>query len=219
MPDSAFDPMPALRRPDADMVLVFLSANEIAYIGPVEDPWYSANAKYSQVKEYENEHPGKIWTYYRDEPASVLGCVIQKQICNPRMAEDKRCTPLGPTADLSQNLETIVEGDGEAWWLKQLTKLLLVTLPELWDIINTLGSSSLSASFSLTNGVQAVLPSDQWQRDVERWHSIMMATLQGSAVEVAEGPSAPELRAELQKPTNSWERALCRRQVGFVPLS
>ncbi|KAL0256121.1 hypothetical protein SLS55_008513 [Diplodia seriata] len=204
--------MPSLLRVDADMVLIFLSANEIGYSGVVDDPWYAAHQPYDRVVEFAGQNPGDSQIYHRDEPAAVLGCVLQEQICNPRMPAHKGCTPLGSQWDLDVNAMDVVEGEDEAWLLVMLIKLGLDYQIPLWDIVNTLGSSSLSSSFSLTNGMQAALPPDQWQRDVERWHSIMMASLQGSVVEVAEGPSAPELRAEYQKPANDRERALCRRQ-------
>ncbi|KKY13326.1 hypothetical protein UCDDS831_g09109 [Diplodia seriata] len=212
-PNSAFVPMPSLLRVDADMVLIFLSANEIGYSGAVDDPWYAAHQPYDRVIQFEDQNPGVSQIYHRDEPASVLGCVLQEQICNPRTPErSRRCTPLGPWEDLTVSAMELVNSEDEAWLLQVLIWLSLNNQAPLWDIINTLGSSSLSSSFSLTNGIQAALPPDQWQRDVERWHSIMMASLQGSVVEVAEGPSAPELRAEYQKPANDRERALCRRQ-------
>ncbi|KAL1651891.1 hypothetical protein SLS58_000014 [Diplodia intermedia] len=212
-PNSAFVPMPSLLRVDADVVLIFLSANEIGYSGAVDDPWYAAHQPYDRVIQFEGQNPGVSQIYHRDEPAAVLGCVLQEQICNPRTPErSRRCTPPGPWEDLTVSAMELVDGEDEAWLLQVLIWLSLNNQTPLWDIINTLGSSSLSSSFSLTNGMQAALPPDQWQRDVERWHSIMMASLQGSVVEVAEGPSAPELRAEYQKPANDGERALCRRQ-------
>ncbi|OJD40710.1 uncharacterized protein BKCO1_1000451 [Diplodia corticola] len=222
-PQSAFAPIPSLQRADADMVLIFLSANEIGYTAAVADPWYSANNLFGTTWVYGGNNTGESQFYYRDEPASVLGCVMQQQICNPReeAGSRRRCTPLSSNLDLQANAASVVQqGADEAWWLRRLVELLLAKPPALWDIINTIGSQSLSSSFTLYNGVQAPLPPDQWQRDVERWHSIMMASLQGSAVAVAEGPSAPELRAEYRRPVDERERALCRRQqlLCFRPL-
>lgn len=36
-------PIDPLLRTDADVTLVFLSANQIIYFLPVDDPWYSAH--------------------------------------------------------------------------------------------------------------------------------------------------------------------------------
>ncbi|KAB2576207.1 hypothetical protein DBV05_g5244 [Lasiodiplodia theobromae] len=208
-------PIEALQRVDADSVLVFLSANEIAYNTKVDDPWYSSHTPYFEVEAGGSGDPSQNQTnmsYFRDEPASVLGCAIQEQICNPRLPEDRRCTPLAGAYDRDANAAKLVESEEEKFALEWQLWALFYMSTELWVILRTLGSASLASGDSLYDGIQQGLPDNQWQLDVERWHSIMLATLQGQAVDVAEGPPDAKLRAELAKPSNKRERELCKRQ-------
>lgn len=182
----------------------------------MNDLWYSSHQPYFSPNYYPGDNsslnvPNK--SFYRDEPASVLGCVIQEQLCNPRLPAHRRCTPLSGNSNTQFSAAKIVESEKEAWALEWQQWALLSQTTNLWDIINVLGSASLAAVYSLYDGVQAHLPDNQWQLDVEYWHSTMLALLQGSAVDVADGPSDPKLQAELYKPRNKRERELCRRQV------
>ncbi|EKG13442.1 hypothetical protein MPH_09468 [Macrophomina phaseolina MS6] len=213
-PWSEFMPINPLRRVDADGLLVFLSANDIYYSAEVDDPWYSAHRPYAYSDmrpEAGRDLPQNTSNlmYYRDEPASVLGCAMQEQLCNPRLPEKSRCTPLSGGLDRNQNAARIVRNREESLALAWQLELLLSSV-SLADILQTLGDDSLTSVYSLFRGTQPRLPSNQWQLDVERWHSIMLASLQGQAVAIAEGPVEPGLRAEMQKPRNKRERELCR---------
>ncbi|KAF4543485.1 Cytochrome p450 protein [Lasiodiplodia theobromae] len=127
---SDFDPVDGLRRIDADVSLIFLSANAIMFTGEVNDPLYSAHQ------------------------------------------------PLPGMRTPGTGNETI-------------------TL------------------YTLNQGIQAKLPDNQWQLDVEHWHDISMASLQSGVVNAATGPSDPSILEVWQSPQNAEEHKVCHN----TPLS
>lgn len=189
---------------------MFLSANEVLYSGIVDDPWYSAH----KAEEVFIDGSDPILVYWRDEPAAVLGCVKQYQICNPRLSKGQGCTPLQGSQDLETNAYEIVDSEQEAAWLNFYLMSRFSELPQL-RLLSMLGSSCLASSYSFYDSLQVPLPDFQWQLDVEHWHSIYLASLQGSAIDIAEGPSDPKLRELMQKPQSKEEKAFCLVQVLF----
>lgn len=210
-----FIPNDDLMLPDADLDLVFLAANQIIYAGPVDDPWYSAH-DFLGVASVRGSNPSEsdaLHVYWSDEPVTVLGCAKQYQVCSPRLPKERRCTPLDGRINLEANAKNVVQSEHEAFLLNFYLTSRILALPQLEDIITVLGSSSLASSYTLSGGLQAALPDNQWQLDVERWHSIYLSSMQGSAIDTAEGPSDPKLRNMMQKPRNKEEKDLCRVQV------
>lgn len=63
-----FEPLPELRKDNADVVLIHLKKNNMFYKEPVDDPAFSAHK------------PLNLWDavyYVSDFPSAVLGCVQQ----------------------------------------------------------------------------------------------------------------------------------------------
>ena len=86
------------------------------------------------------------------------------------------------------------------------------------SIIDELGVSSLTARDSLLGGIQGPLPKNQWQLEVQYWHSIIMALLQRLVVEQATGPASETVYPWLVRPQTKEEQAQCHNQVGAVVL-
>lgn len=81
-------------RSDADTLLLFLSANNIMFTKPTNDPWYSAH-QLGPV--YASGHGnGIVQTYVADQAANVVGCAYQYQYCNPHLPPSSGCGPLLP---------------------------------------------------------------------------------------------------------------------------
>lgn len=203
---SNFTPIKELAQPDADITLIFLSANGILFTDPVNDEWYAAH-------QASNETAQIIWDtgsfpyYLSDKPASVLGCKEQYQRCDPTVVPKQGCSPLGGAVPL-EFVYQAPKGrrDMSVYW-----GLLLYTLQ---NVIENLQSSSLTARFSLNQGLQARLPANQWQREVENWHNIVLASFQGLAIESAVGPGDPEMLKNFwQKKTGDVGEYLCKNQV------
>lgn len=80
-------PVDTLMRKDGDLSLMFLSANNLLYYGAVEDPIFLATKFIGSVME-----DGKNNTFYTSNYwVNVLGCVDQRQFCNPT---NHACTKL-----------------------------------------------------------------------------------------------------------------------------
>lgn len=83
-----WSPDKALRRNDGDTSLMFLSANNIVYLGePVKDPIYQANLTTGNNSESGKQSNVFTSNYY----VNPLGCVDQHQFCNPTT---QACTKL-----------------------------------------------------------------------------------------------------------------------------
>jgi hypothetical protein len=78
-------PVPSLARNDAEVTLMALSQNSIAYSQPSDDPWMPAH------REAAGSSPPM---YQGDFDTNLLGCTDQYQICNPNKADESRCTVL-----------------------------------------------------------------------------------------------------------------------------
>lgn len=89
-----------------------------------------------------------------------------------------------------------------------------IEISSINDLLGALRSSSLTARFTLYGGIQAPLPANQWQREVENWNDILLATSQGAAVDEAVGPGSSEmLDLFWTKPDNDVARYRCKNQV------
>jgi hypothetical protein len=62
-------------------------------------------------------------------------------------------------------------------------------------------------------GASTALPDNQWQIDVEYWHSIVLAALQSIAVQSAADPFDPDWFQHLRGPSSPEARYLCQNQV------
>lgn len=206
--------MDGLRRIDADVSLIFLSANAILYTGEVNDPLYSAHQPLPSIS---NTLTGNETTtmYIRDEPAAVLGCVAQYQACNSKLTQDRECTPPSGIEDVLNNVRKIATNEEE---VALFNYYLAITLGNYQFHAPTiiafeLGEWSLTSRFTLNQGVQAQLPDNQWQLDVEYWHEISMASLQSAVVNAATGPSDPSILEVWRGPQNAEERKVCQNTV------
>ncbi|KAF4536316.1 Cytochrome p450 protein [Lasiodiplodia theobromae] len=194
-PHSSFFPLPALtpsNQPAGDIALLFLSANDIAYTAPVSDPWYHADVPGGHYYIPATGADGlglemrAVPFYYRTEPAAALGCVARAQWCNPRSG---RCTPLSGYLDVNAGVAGIVADDAERNALDWYRWASLVDAESLAGVPAALGGNGgLASRDGLNYGMQGPLGVDQWQRDVERWHAVSLAAMQGRAVDTATGP-------------------------------
>jgi hypothetical protein len=82
---STFTPVKQLSRVDADVTLMMLNQNGVAYLKHSDDLWMPAHRTYP-------ESPG---FFFGDFDANLLGCIDQYQICNPQLSNKSRaCTSL-----------------------------------------------------------------------------------------------------------------------------
>lgn len=202
-------PIPELLPNASDVFLVFISANDVRYLEPVDDVMYSAHQANRPI-DNQTTNLSAIPAYKADQPTAVLGCTIQYQFCNP---SGNNCTSL-------TNLENAYEETYGLWnglrqqqifefWFKMYEGLS----HEIWNMLRSLTSSALVARNSLDHGIQGPLPADQWQREVLHWHATSLASLQRGPVEIAHGPFDTSMDRFVQKASNDGERYFCRNQV------
>ncbi len=207
---SVFDPIPEIKRPAADITLVFLSANDIEFVESVDDSWYSAHL--TSIPRIASDGLPAPMAYLRDDPVRVLGCSSQYQYCNPSLSSNESCTSLNgilPVQTLAKDLWQNEKQKALFDWSSSAILWEAIGIPE---VINTLGVSALTARHKLASGRQGPLPDNQWQLEVEHWLTTTLAALQRAMVEVAAGPINPEI-SELKRPQNAEEQLLCRSQV------
>lgn len=203
---SSFTPVRELAQDDGDVSLIFLSANGIRYTRAVDDKWYSAHQTNNNTFLVSGDSSQQHY-YLSDEPASVLGCKEQYQSCNPTLPPEKGCSPLGGI-----NSITFIKQPPSTRREYALYWGIILTLISL--VLDALRSSALIAKFSLQKSIQASLPVDQWQLEVENWNSITLASFQGFAIGDAVGPEDAEmLKYFWVKPSNDVEKDICKNQV------
>ena len=211
---TSFLPIKELIPDDGDMALVFLSANRVYYFEAVEDDWYAAHRQPNDSLMLASTGQGSSVSsstrfYLADEPASVLGCKMSYQTCDPTVSPENGCTPVSGSTDLNFSIkQPRTRRDRLIRWIWSAGGL------DTYFIVSSLKESSLTSRFRLLNQFQGSLPADQWQLEVENWHNITLATYQGLIVDAAAGPGdAGMLKTFWTPPNNTEEKYLCQNQV------
>jgi hypothetical protein len=222
--ESSMEPIPDLRVEDADLVLFFLSANDITFPRQSQDPWYRITARNPAADAPRNPTnataPPPAPNLVQSEAASPLACVVREQFCNPRrsLLDPARCGPLGSSADAVQGaVESRVFDD-----MPEMRTVLSWAIRAGWgpgsdvgDVARTLGSQALGARSLLSAGVGSVAD-NQWQMDVQSWHEASMLSIQQSLVQSVVGPpDSGVARLYNQRPRADEEFQLCQNQVSF----
>ncbi|KAK0720238.1 hypothetical protein B0H67DRAFT_180194 [Lasiosphaeris hirsuta] len=207
-------------RTDADIMLLFLSANAIAFAKKTDDPWYAASTavNFTTVLRDENGDFVKNETstqYFQTEVASPLGCRLQDQFCNPNKPLDVGCSPLGPifdpvTRSIAEFDEDYEGGLARLGWFT----FILQDMVALHNVVRTMGAHTLQSRYRLTSdGTQGQLPDNQWMIDIKYWLEINLASMQAAAVLAAQGPkNAVEEPLYSVKPNLTVEFDMCHNQ-------
>ncbi|KAL9074945.1 MAG: hypothetical protein Q9157_004194, partial [Trypethelium eluteriae] len=165
---------PEISRVDADTGIFFLSANNVVFLAPVDDPWYSAHNGPFNVPTLGTSTygPGNISAWFADYPAIALGCTHQAQYCNPLLPAQQGCSPLmGLYSTALEPLDTD-RGGLSSWFqgsqldrLNTFLDILAEFTPDLGTILNSVGVAALKGRLTLTSGAQGPLSSNEWQLD------------------------------------------------------
>ncbi|KAI0857613.1 hypothetical protein F4860DRAFT_488914 [Xylaria cubensis] len=221
--DGFFTPIPELARPDGDTTMAFLSGNGVPFGQLMDDGWYRATDFLTTISH--SLASGAQPVYRPSVAASPMGCVEQWQWCNSAHPKDSGCGPLAGLSDslygaaalfnlTSEELDSDRPLSPEASgtrliWPALLTLGYPTVLPSL---LGHLGAKSLASQSRLYSGVQWALPKSQWQLDVIQWWNTILASVQASFVEAAQGSSDPEFRQYTAPPLNEEEQKLCNSQ-------
>ncbi|KAJ4295392.1 hypothetical protein N0V90_007404 [Kalmusia sp. IMI 367209] len=208
--DQIWTPIEDLLVPNADMSIFFLSPNDIQFLAPVNDPWFSATTPATGIQV--SNLDGLLDTYMGDDPTRAVVCVEQYQICNPNLPAASRCTPLeGIQQAWKGAVELFAEGSQREKfvWSGGAIFDMAAGLPE---ITGWLGVAALQARGSLSGGMQDPLPDNQWEFEFEHWFKIVLAEIQRAVLDHATGPIDPKMRQYLITPNSTDERSVCSSQ-------
>ncbi|KAF2108812.1 hypothetical protein BDV96DRAFT_670390 [Lophiotrema nucula] len=201
-----FEPIPELLIPDADISVYLLSSNDIQFMVPVKDPWFSASTP--GPKAGFGTQNGVA--YLRDDPARTMACVETYQFCNPALPDNSSCTILGGIRQAFQQASGLYADTSKreqvAWSLAAIQYMAA----GFHDISDVLGS--LLARNMLVQGVQAPLPDNQWELELEYWFKLTLADLQRTIMDQAVAPTDPGLRQLVIPPTIPEQKAVCASQ-------
>lgn len=191
----------------------------MVYLEPLDDPWYSAHLQVPGVMMSSHILKGNASIWFRDNPVNVLGCAEQYQFCNPNLPANTNCTSLVGLDQAVNVTDGLWRSPAQNASFYSIRYVLDVYGIYLNDIVRSLGISSLTARNSLRGGIQGPLPNNQWQLEVQYWHSISMALLQRMVVEQATGPTSETVYPWLVKPQTKEEQAQCHIQVSFISFN
>jgi len=178
---SPWTPIPDFNRTDADVSVHFLNANDIRYMGPSHDPWFSAN----RVLDFSLNTPifGTIPMIKAESWVSTMVCADQYILCNPSTSV---CTPPGGLLSLN-----------ELVWINNSLELnaaqrstagrVIGALAEssTFGSVETLGPAALWANNEVAGVISPALPDNQWQTEVLGWFQTSLANVQWLLVEFA----------------------------------
>ncbi len=184
---------------------MFLSSNDVMFLEPSDDPWYSAH----RLGEYDS-----MPVYRSDDPVRVLGCLDQVQYCNPNLEPSIRCSPLAAffdEEDLNHTLWKTEQQKTTYTWHMDTAEILPGQFLEM------LGTLALTSQLSKLGSTQGKLPDNQWQLEIEHWFNSVLARLQHQPLELAIGPSLNEEMTQFRRPPGTpEERSLCQNIVGYL---
>jgi hypothetical protein len=206
-------PIPALRLTDADVHLAFLSAPEIHFSNPIDDPWFSAHKSASGLHDHDSETV--LDAYLQDEPLSVMGCTQQVQYCNPNLPENERCEPLRGIIDprASERVHAIFPDESQFAAVKWADYMWTSNVYTIGATLGFIGASALRARYSLSYGYSGPLPTNQWQLEAEHWIKAELASLQDVFVDTANGlPDALKDFSVEPSVNETVARAMCQNQ-------
>ncbi|KAK3683339.1 hypothetical protein B0T22DRAFT_245517 [Podospora appendiculata] len=215
-----FIPIPGLQRRDAETHLFFLSPNQVMFNAPTIDPWYNSSQSEElsfviPVGSSSEKSERRLWL--AAEAASPLGCASQMQICFSDLPADQKCTPLSGFGDTSDAMKQLGVTNSSTARFKWAWNTMVSADFAAINVVRTLGQQALTSRYNLIDGFQGgTLPQDQWQRDVQYWNAVSLATMQQSLLVAAAGDLFDYPDA-LKSPGNDEARTLCASQKMISP--
>ncbi|KAF7507093.1 hypothetical protein GJ744_010906 [Endocarpon pusillum] len=165
--DSSWTPSAPLNRTDADVQMVFISANSMLYSVPVDDPVFSAHVVSGfSVRVSDSQ---QLVYYEADTFVSFIACAEQHQICH-----GDACTPLSAHSVVfsqSQGLTILQEAISQRI-------AFATTFTGVAQVINGRSGTALRALETAQMTQQVSLPANQWQIELSSWFNTGLVILQ-----------------------------------------
>ncbi|KAI0416096.1 hypothetical protein F5X98DRAFT_388372 [Xylaria grammica] len=211
--ESSWLPIPELNSTQGDGTIFFISSNSLLFVEPCDDPVFSAHIPQQLVND-------NTTMYVGDNPAGVLSCLEQYQVCS---VESNVCSIVGSSGDV--HLEVTEK--------MSLTPMQVGTADMIAFVLDRLGHINyvttksipyLAATQRAIRRIQLALPRNQWQVETQFWHSGTMSLIQYGILQYMIGPDDEALQEYVTAPESREQQALCKRQrvhisQGFANVS
>ena len=165
-----FEPIPALNRTDADVMLVGIIFNDIQFQQPCEDPIFTAH----DISNRQLPSGQTVTSVFTDHYAGTIACAEQHQFCNPN---NKKCTDLAGYSDASLQIYDRLDTNN----MQGSVGLRIGSSLSVTSVFNTIsgrGASALQAQNSVSVLSQGPLPNNQWEIESSSWFAAGLARLQ-----------------------------------------
>ncbi|CCX11990.1 hypothetical protein FPQ18DRAFT_122119 [Pyronema domesticum] len=171
-------PIPQIKRDDADVTLFFFAVGGIVFYEAVDDPLFSAHQKGQDfiMPDYE-----PLPSYKADNPVTVMGCIEQSRICNPRSGV---CTPFVPAFDPSASFYRQVASNENELPIAFLLDFTLKTMSMYFQSIAQ-GASILAITDHIYAGSAIGLAREQWKKEAAHLFQLGLAGAQVEIVRIA----------------------------------
>ncbi|KAJ3563955.1 hypothetical protein NPX13_g8015 [Xylaria arbuscula] len=202
----------------ADIAIIFLSGNGVAFEEQTNDPWYRGTVpigEYSSVTFGNSRKTG----FLAEESASPLGCVTKFQFCS---MDIMHCGLLAGYWDAIASASPIFNSTAEeqftnytghdgpssrfSWFQPMAVRSDPVT------VVNTLGAQSLLSVRGMRGGFQSAIPDNQWQLDVANWWATSLAGMQSAGPTIAQGPQGDQYKPITIYPGDKFQDDMCQNQ-------
>nr|RBQ94700.1 hypothetical protein FVER53263_07735 [Fusarium verticillioides] len=196
-------PIPDFSPTDADVTVHFLSQNNIAYLAPVNDPWFSANG--TQNITYQG-----LTIFASDRNVDTMVCADQYVLCNPSIAS---CTSPAGILSLVNSLASTTLNFSTAQLSTADRIIYSLAQSNTYTTVANLGTAALWANNMVTGHVSFGLPEDQWKTEVIGWFQTNLAMLQAYVVDFASNTADLGAFGYVEPPGNRHQRDQCTNQL------
>ena len=210
-----------------ETTLIFLSQSGIKNQHRSDDPFIPADREVPE--DGTSAFNGRSVVYFASKPVSVMGCTQEWQMCKQISNHGRDCSDIMTLAATELNtLEqlnnlTLTTADdyfpalSEAQLRIARQVVTSAVFAELESSVQYLPAEPLAASETLLRSNQplqtAQLPRDQWRREVERWYTIGLTSLQQGMLEYVVGVADRGIAAHGAEIAQPWP-ANCFQQRG-----
>ncbi|KAK0613547.1 hypothetical protein B0T14DRAFT_499015 [Immersiella caudata] len=214
---STFVPIPELspKNDSGTVWILFLKSDNILFSEDTKDDWYGRDLEPTEVHKLKGwKEWGNVTMFRQHQPGSPLACQEMDQFCFTDVKGVRKCSRLGSPADAMLDLRAMMD-EGDQEWNSWFVVTTFETMTQVRDPVELLGTRALRARDSLNGPILGPLPDNQWQLEVQHWHSTSAAQLQQTFLRTIIGPTNPELPnlIEVWRPNTTVERDICANQI------
>ncbi|KAI0409291.1 hypothetical protein F4802DRAFT_615738 [Xylaria palmicola] len=150
-PGPLWFPIRELNNTQGDGTIIFLSANAIPITEVCDDPVFSAHEPVDTIL-------GNL--YVKDNPAGVLGCLEQYQMCS---VTSNTCSAIGALSDILMEVTEKMPLTPMQVSTARVIVYILIEVGSIREMTGIYGGNLVASEGLITGPIQLPLPSNQWQ--------------------------------------------------------